>query len=103
MSGSRPIRGGRSQIGFELLSDKMSDFRTTGGPQIGPLSWRLGPPGPRTYPPGVAIFAPKPPSKTRDLGMIGGRPKSYVLNGGIGAKSGGLRGVRPGPRLAESP
>ena len=78
----------------------MSDFRATGGPQIGPLPWRLGPPGPRAYPPRVAIFAPEPPSKTPDLGIVGGRPKSCVLNGGIGLKSGGLRGVRPGPRLA---
>ena len=85
-SGSRPIRGRRSQIGIELLSDEMSDFRATGGPQIGPLSWRLGPPGTRTYPPRVAIFARKPPCKTPDLGMPPIIPKSGVLDGGFGAK-----------------
>ena len=86
-SGSRTFRRREVQTRFEIFSPGSADFRTTGGPQIGPLSWRLGPPGPRTYPPRVAIFAPKPPSKTHDLGMIGAIPKSCVLNGGFGAKT----------------
>ena len=46
----------------------------------------IRPAGVPDIPPRVAIFAPKPPSKTRELGMIGGIPKSGVLDRGFRAK-----------------
>ena len=96
-SGSRTFRQREVQSRFEISSPGSADFRTTGGPQIGPLSWRLGPPGSRTYPPRVAIFAPKPLSKTPDLGMIGGIPKSGVLDRGFRAKMATRGGYVRGP------
>ena len=85
-SGSRAFCRREVQTRLEIFSPESADFRATGGPQIGPLSWRLGPPRFGTYPPRVAIFAPKPPSKTHDLGMAPIIPKSCVLDRGFGAK-----------------
>ena len=86
-SGSRTFCRREVQNRFEIFSPGSADFRTTGGPQIGPLSWRLGQPRFRTYPPRVVVFAPKPQSKTHDLGMAPIIPKSCVLDGGFGAKT----------------
>ena len=85
-SGSRTFRKERSQIRVNIFSEKTSDFRTRSGSQIGPLLWRLGPPGARTYPPQVATIRPGTAFKTLDLGIPQTIPKSSILKAVSGPK-----------------